>query len=40
MDGTNGLQDLSNQEFANDLFSGQYRVTIEPTDWELSLIHI
>ena len=37
MDGTNGLQDLSNQEFANDLVSGQYRVTIEPTDWECSV---
>jgi hypothetical protein len=37
MDGTNGLQDLSNQEFANDLLPGQYRVTVEPSDWDCTV---
>ena len=37
MDGSNGLSNLSNQEFANNLTPGQYRVTVEPINWTCTL---
>ena len=33
MDGTNGLPNLANQEFANNLIPGQYKISVVPINW-------
>jgi hypothetical protein len=33
MDGTNGLANLANQEFANNLTPGQYKISVIPINW-------